>query len=176
MSQSPISSSTLRSSRRPHPGVVRSAAALLGAVFLAFGASASAQALASAAAAPPAYGASHSPPRVGPKANRTPAADAAGTMLLPAYPGGEEALGDALGAVVAYPELAEANGIEGEVVLRVHVDASGRATAREVVESLGYGCDEAAAAAVADLSTWQPARLRGRAFGRDVLVRFAFSR
>jgi len=47
-----------------------------------------------------------------------------------------------------YPELARNAGIEGEVRLVIIVNEDGTVGDVEVVKSLGFGCDEAAVAAI----------------------------
>lgn len=73
------------------------------------------------------------------------------------YPGGQEALLNQLRTSVKYPQLAREYAIEGTVVVRLSLGANGRVTDREVVRSLGFGCDEAALKAVAKLDRFQPA-------------------
>jgi TonB family protein len=59
-----------------------------------------------------------------------------------------------------YPEAARRAGIEGVVVLEVEVRADGSLGEIKVVESLGYGCDEAAEAAL-KASKIAPAKRNG---------------
>jgi TonB family protein len=66
------------------------------------------------------------------------------------FPGGHEALLRELGATLEYPELAREYAIEGMVVIRLTLDSSGLIRNRKVVRSLGFGCDEAALAALAE--------------------------
>jgi periplasmic protein TonB len=66
-----------------------------------------------------------------------------------------------------YPESAKRANIEGVVILQVDIDAAGEVKKVEVVQSLGYGCDEAAVAAV-QRSSFFPAD----ADGQPVPVRF----
>ena len=58
--------------------------------------------------------------------------------------GGIKAVEDNL----VYPEHALKYGLEGTVTLKVTINAEGTTTSAEVVKGLGYGCDEAAQAAV----------------------------
>ena len=67
----------------------------------------------------------------------------------------------------AYPESAKRAKIEGVVILQVDIDAAGEVKKVEVVQSLGYGCDEAAVTAVQQ-SSFTPAT----ADGQPVPVRF----
>jgi len=55
-----------------------------------------------------------------------------------------------------YPEAARHSGIEGVVILQVEIDAMGSVMNVEVIQGLGAGCDEAAAAAMRQ-STFTPA-------------------
>jgi protein TonB len=66
-----------------------------------------------------------------------------------------------------YPEVAKHTGIEGVVILQVDIDATGAVKKVELIQGLGYGCDEAAIAAIQQ-STFSPA-LAGR---EPVPVRF----
>ena len=101
-------------------------------------------------------------------------ADAATTVLLPQYPGGEATLSEVLRLNLDYPAVAQENGIEGTCVLRVRIDESGRASVQGVVQSLSHECDAAAIAAVEGLETFTPARLNGKASGRTVRIAVAF--
>ena len=55
-----------------------------------------------------------------------------------------------------YPETARQAGIEGVVIMQVEIDATGQVVNVEVEKSLGFGCDEAAVAAMKQ-STFTPA-------------------
>jgi len=61
----------------------------------------------------------------------------------------------------AYPETAKRANIEGVVILQVDIDAGGEVKKVVVVQSLGYGCDEAAVAAVQQ-SSFFPAVTNGQ--------------
>jgi TonB family protein len=91
------------------------------------------------------------------------------------FPGGQEALLRELGATLEYPELAREYAIEGMVVIRLTLDSSGLIRNRKVVRSLGFGCDEAALAALANLPRWNPARRTGQKIDSVVYVPIRFS-
>lgn len=55
-----------------------------------------------------------------------------------------------------YPAAAQRANIEGVVILQVDIDATGAVKKVELVQGLGYGCDESAVTAV-QLSTFTPA-------------------
>ena len=105
----------------------------------------------------------------------TEAAPAAVTRLLPTYAGGADALAAAIASRLEYPAIAQANGIEGAVILRVRIDETGAAHVVDVVEGLSTDCDAAAVAAVESLPAFTPARLEGRPFARNVRVAVRFS-
>ncbi len=55
-----------------------------------------------------------------------------------------------------YPEAAKRANIEGVVILQVDIDATGAVKMVQLIQGLGYGCDEAALAA-AQQSLFAPA-------------------
>ncbi|MCY1023543.1 TonB-dependent siderophore myxochelin receptor MxcH [Pyxidicoccus sp. MSG2] len=72
-----------------------------------------------------------------------------------------------------YPEDARAQRLEGEVVLRLNLDAEGRVTTAEVTEALGNSLDEAAREAALRLR-FNPARRDGQPIAARILYRMAF--
>ena len=97
------------------------------------------------------------------------------TRLLPVFDGGTAALEAAIADRLEYPAVAQANGVEGVVVVRVRIDAAGVVSRVEIVEGVSPECDAAAAAAVASLPAFAPALLDGRPFARNVRVAARFS-
>ena len=71
------------------------------------------------------------------------------------------------------PEQARKARVEGRVRLRLRVDDQGRVSEVEVVESLGYGCDEAAVAAARRI-TFSPAMRKNQPIATWFLMSFAF--
>jgi len=55
----------------------------------------------------------------------------------------------ALQALVNYPDMAKRIGIEGTVVVLAYVEKDGTVSKTEILKGIGFGCDEAAATAVA---------------------------
>ncbi len=49
---------------------------------------------------------------------------------------------------LSYPKQAKENGVEGTVVIRTFIDRDGEVLDAEVVEGIGYGCDESARIAI----------------------------
>lgn len=72
-----------------------------------------------------------------------------------------------------YPEAAERNGLEADVVLALQIDTEGRVTDAEVVESAGPDFDQAASAAARKF-VFQAARRRGRPVAARILYRYSF--
>jgi protein TonB len=73
----------------------------------------------------------------------------------------------------AYPEDAKRANVEGLVVLQVEIDDTGKVQAVSVVQGLGYGCDEAAAAAVSQ-STFTPATVGTEAVPVRIRIPYRF--
>ncbi len=72
-----------------------------------------------------------------------------------------------------YPRLARRLGVEGTVVLRLSIDASGKLTQAEVVQSAGHGFDEEALRAVRE-SVFSPAVREGRPVACSALLQIRF--
>ena len=72
-----------------------------------------------------------------------------------------------------YPDLARNAGIEGTVVLEVYIDEEGRVRKVTVLKSLGFGCDEAAAARVKTVS-FAPAMMEGKPVAVRQRITFEF--
>jgi len=60
-----------------------------------------------------------------------------------------------------YPPQAIQNGIEGNVIVEIAVDANGSITNISILLGLGYGCDEEAVRVIRDGPGWQPAVIDG---------------
>jgi periplasmic protein TonB len=73
-----------------------------------------------------------------------------------------------------YPELLRAQGLEADVVLLVHIDASGQVTSVKVITSSGQSDFDAAAVAAARTERYEPATKDGIPFPYDLkyTVRF----
>jgi TonB family protein len=80
----------------------------------------------------------------------------------PQYPGGYEELLNLIRKKQQYPMEARKRGIEGKVVVQFVVSPEGVAGQFTVVESLGYGCDEAVLQTCQLMNRWQPGKLDGK--------------
>jgi TonB family protein len=74
----------------------------------------------------------------------------------------------------AYPPAAKDQALEGNVVLQLDIDASGRVTAVTVVNPAGHGFDEAAADAARQF-VFEPALRDGKPIPARILYRYSFS-
>lgn len=81
---------------------------------------------------------------------------------LPAFPGGNAALSQFVSKEMRYPDAANAESVEGKVLLRLWIEADGKITDVSVVEGLGYGCDEEAIRLGNRMPKWKPGERQGR--------------
>ena len=73
-----------------------------------------------------------------------------------------------------YPDQARRNDIEGQVILRVYIGASGLVEKVKIVQKLGYGCDEAAAEHAKKRWRFEPGTRGGVAEGMWITVPVKF--
>jgi periplasmic protein TonB len=81
----------------------------------------------------------------------------------PAFPGGMKALGKLIdNKHHHYPLEARKNKVEGKVVVKFIITKDGTPTKFEIVEGIGYGCDEAAIEALKKMPEWKPGLVAGK--------------
>ncbi len=73
----------------------------------------------------------------------------------------------------AFPEAAKRANIEGVVILQVDIDATGAVKMVQLIQGLGYGCDEAAVAA-AQQSVFSPAYAGDEPVGVRLRIPYRF--
>lgn len=78
----------------------------------------------------------------------------------PSYPGGYEALKKFVGQNLVYPPEALQKSIEGTVRVKFEIDHKGNVSKPEVLDGLGYGCDEEAKRIVS-LLKFEATKVRG---------------
>lgn len=105
------------------------------------------------------------------KSESAKVADFSKGMIAPFFPDLDAYVIDHL----QYPAAAAAAGIEGDVVLALKLSATGEVLVCSVVESLGYGCDEAAVQVVEAMPRWHPAHNYGQAVASRQLMTVRFS-
>lgn len=81
----------------------------------------------------------------------------------PAFPGGEEELASFISERLEYPELAIDYSVEGTVVMKLTLGGNGEVQTSEVVQSLGFGCEEAAQSVIDQMPSWRAATRGSRA-------------
>lgn len=87
---------------------------------------------------------------------------------MPSYPGGETEMMRFIGDNLKYPVVAQESGIQGRVVIRFVVTASGAIDEVKVLRSLDPSCDREAIRVVKAMPKWTP----GRQNGKNVAVYF----
>jgi protein TonB len=86
---------------------------------------------------------------------------------MPQFEGGLSRLMEFVSKNIKYPRAAQANGVEGTVVVSFVVGASGEVTDIQILKGLGYGTEEEAIRVMKKLPRWTP----GNQNGRNVPVR-----
>ncbi|RNI29483.1 energy transducer TonB [Rufibacter immobilis] len=86
---------------------------------------------------------------------------------MPEFEGGLQKLMDFVGRSLHYPRAAQANGVEGTVVVSFVVAASGDLTDIQILKGLGFGTEEEVLRVMKKLPRWKP----GNQNGRNVPVR-----
>ena len=73
----------------------------------------------------------------------------------------------------AYPEEARKLGLEGQVVVRVTVDAAGKVAAAKIIKGIGHGCDESALDAI-KRDRFKPGTYGGEAITTEITFTMTF--
>ena len=81
---------------------------------------------------------------------------------MPQYPGGPAELLKYIAKNLRYPTIAQENGIQGRVILRFVVSATGEVKDITVLRSLDPYCDKEAIRVVSTLPKWIPGKQNGR--------------
>jgi TonB family protein len=80
---------------------------------------------------------------------------------------------EALESKIKYPEYAQKHGIQGTVKIRAFIDQNGDVTNAEVVEGIGYGCDEMAKITVM-YTKFSPGLIRGKPVKTQIVIPLEF--
>ncbi|PKP01937.1 MAG: hypothetical protein CVU14_04285 [Bacteroidetes bacterium HGW-Bacteroidetes-9] len=94
-------------------------------------------------------------------------------IKMPQYPGGNEALRKFIEGELRYPEKALESRIEGQVHVAYTVSNEGKVEDIEVVNGLGYGCDEEAIRLIS-LLKYAPASNHGMKVRSSMRTRISF--
>ena len=87
---------------------------------------------------------------------------------MPSYPGGEKAMYTYLKHNLILPDEARSAKIDSQVFITFVVDKQGNIKDVEVLDVIGYGCDEEAIRVIENMPQWEP----GRQGGEPVAVKF----
>jgi len=87
---------------------------------------------------------------------------------MPQFPGGERELNTHISKNLKYPIPAQENGIQGRVIIRFVVTASGEISDVKVMRGIDSACDKEAVRVVKSMPRWIP----GKQNGRNVAVYF----
>ena len=83
--------------------------------------------------------------------------------VMPAYPGGSDALSNYILNNIEYPSDALDNSIEGTVMVEFVVDEKGNiSNVHAINEKIGYGLEEEAVNVVSKTSGWSPAKIKNK--------------
>lgn len=89
--------------------------------------------------------------------------------IMPAFPGGDEALARFLQKNIRYPHMAQENGVEGKIFVQFIVNKEGKISDVQTVGAhKGAGLEEEAMRVVKMMPNWKP----GKQNGEQVAVRF----
>lgn len=81
---------------------------------------------------------------------------------MPQFPGGEREMMRFIKNNLRYPTGAQANNIQGTVILNFVVDREGKITNLKVVKGIGFGCDEESIKVMEKMPLWSPGKQRGQ--------------
>ncbi len=81
---------------------------------------------------------------------------------MPVFPGGDKELMNYINSKIIYPETAKAGNIQGKVILRFAVTATGKVGSVSVLKGVDPSLDNEAKRVVASLPDWNPGRQGGR--------------
>jgi protein TonB len=83
--------------------------------------------------------------------------------VLPAYPGGQDALDKFITNNITYPADANENGIEAVVTVNFAVDETGKVSNPQIVgKKVGYGLEDEVIRAINKMPTWTPGVIKGQ--------------
>lgn len=88
--------------------------------------------------------------------------------------GGMNALFEALGNSIQYPEEAKKERVQGKVFVQFIVDKSGEVRDAATIKGIGFGCDEEAVRAVKEAIKWEPARIADMSVSTRMILPVSF--
>ncbi|MCK5103783.1 MAG: energy transducer TonB [Cyclobacteriaceae bacterium] len=93
---------------------------------------------------------------------------------IPSFPGGLSHFHKYVSKNLEYPTKARIEGVEGKVTLLFIVGANGEISQVEVLQGIGFGCDEEAIRVMQSSPNWIPGEQRGRKVKVRLVVSLMF--
>jgi protein TonB len=76
--------------------------------------------------------------------------------IMPEFPGGMQAMYNYITNNLQYPKLAKESNRNGRVVLSFVVNADGSISDINIMEGIGFGCDDEAKRVISEMPNWKP--------------------
>jgi protein TonB len=76
--------------------------------------------------------------------------------IMPEFPGGMQAMYNYITNNLQYPKLAKESNRSGRVVLSFVVNADGSISDINIMEGIGFGCDDEAKRVISEMPNWKP--------------------
>jgi len=76
--------------------------------------------------------------------------------IMPEFPGGMQAMYNYITNNLQYPKLAKESNRSGRVVLSFVVNADGSISDINIIEGIGFGCDDEAKRVISEMPNWKP--------------------
>lgn len=95
--------------------------------------------------------------------------------VMPEYVPGLDSLVELITKRAVYPEAAKKAGIEGKVFISYIVEKDGYPSGFEVIEGIGYGCDEEALRIIRKMGRWTPGLIKNKPVRVKLMIPVIFS-
>ena len=82
---------------------------------------------------------------------------------MPEFPGGMQAMYNYITNNLQYPKLAKESGRTGRVMLSFVVNADGSSSDINIMQGIGFGCDDEAMRVISEMPNWKPGIQNGTA-------------
>ena len=93
---------------------------------------------------------------------------------MPSFPGGQGAMMEFLSKNIKYPVVAEENGIQGRVLVKIVVKKDGTIDSPTVVKSVDPSLDKEAIRVVKTMPKWIPGKQKGEPVNVSFIVPLTF--